>query len=129
MTKEERQAYYQSHKAQFKEYQKRYKTQRYEYQIKYRYGITFEEFLEKVVDQEGKCKICEKSMTFGKGRHAACVDHNHGCCPGKRSCGKCIRGIICSSCNKLLGLSYDNISILKKAIVYLDGDQCLVKSD
>lgn len=28
-----------------------------------------------------------------------CIDHNHSCCNGEFSCGKCIRGILCRGCN------------------------------
>jgi len=28
------------------------------------------------------------------------VDHDHNCCNGVKSCGKCVRGIICNRCNK-----------------------------
>ena len=27
------------------------------------------------------------------------VDHDHACCPGFKSCGACVRGVICNSCN------------------------------
>ena len=32
-----------------------------------------------------------------------CIDHDHSCCPESRSCGQCIRGVICSGCNTMLG--------------------------
>lgn len=42
------------------------------------------------------CPLCDRNQ-------ARCVDHDHKCCSGKVSCGKCVRGLICSPCNKFLG--------------------------
>ncbi|SRR6266481_5757114 len=40
------------------------------------------------------------------------VDHNHACCAGVRSCGECVRGILCSRCNTVLGLLEEDYKLL-----------------
>ncbi|MCO4698461.1 hypothetical protein LRR80_04540 [Streptomyces sp. RO-S4] len=60
------------------------------------YSVT-KEFIEALLLlQEGRCAVCRAA---GSGRRALDIDHDHGCCPGRRSCGECVRGLVCSSCN------------------------------
>lgn len=60
------------------------------------------------------CEICGREA---KSLH---IDHDHGCCSAQaRSCGKCIRGMICRNCNMGLGLLQDNADVLEKAAAYL----------
>ncbi len=67
--------------------------------LKNTYGITPEQYDQLLADQGGACAICEQPA---KGRRLH-VDHDHFCCPGKRSCGKCLRGLLCAACNVKLG--------------------------
>ena len=72
------------------------------------------------IDQKGKCAICGSKDTGRKSDKYFQIDHDHSCCKGGKSCGKCIRGLLCANCNNGLGRFRDNIELLKNAIAYLE---------
>lgn len=77
-----------------------------------RHNITkdlYDRLLEKY---NGMCWIC-------KNKNATHIDHDHLCCSESWSCGKCIRGVLCSNCNTAIGLLGDDIILLKNAIAYI----------
>jgi|SRR5690349_2746341 len=75
------------------------------------YNRTVEWFDQTFKEQEGRCAIC--------GREAALsVDHDHNCCPGEKSCGECVRGLLCTICNRDLG-RYENADWRAKMDAYL----------
>lgn len=59
------------------------------------------------------CAACGKPI-----RSKPCIDHNHDCCPGPVSCGKCVRGILHPDCNRTL-IGRFGIDQLLKAARYL----------
>jgi hypothetical protein len=70
-----------------------------------RYGITEAQYLQMLEDQGYACAICGRP--FGEDDRV-CWDHDHSCCPvpasgHTRSCGKCLRGLLCVQCNTRLG--------------------------
>lgn len=82
----------------------------------YKYGLTAAEY-DAMFEAQGRvCAICG---TDDPGR-SFCIDHDHSCCPGDKSCGKCIRGIICDPCNTGLGRFRDSADLLRKAADYLE---------
>jgi hypothetical protein len=82
-----------------------------------KYNLTLEDYHNLLQSQDFSCKICkQKDTTF---RKRLSVDHDHGCCPGEGSCGKCIRGLLCHHCNAALGNAKDSIETLQRMIDYL----------
>lgn len=85
--------------------------------IKRKYNMEQDEFYLYWVAQKGKCFICGIDMTAPKKKRgqdltSVSVDHCH-------TTGK-VRGLLCSGCNKGIGLLKDDIQILKNAIKYLE---------
>lgn len=78
------------------------------------FGLSPEDFESMQASQNNACAICR--VIFERTPH---IDHNHACCVGKKSCGKCIRGLLCHHCNAGLGNFKDTIELLLKAIQYL----------
>lgn len=72
---------------------------------------------EDVLRRQGGCGICGK--VDGEDKYLS-VDHDHSCCPGDRSCGICVRGLLCSRHNRALGLLGDSVESVKKALIYLE---------
>lgn len=87
-------------------------------QIRYSYNIDLDQYNRLLSKQNGVCGIC-KSADPGCGRKYLCVDHDHSCCPGEKSCGNCIRGLLCDRCNRGLGQFNDSAGIISNAIEYL----------
>lgn len=80
-----------------------------------RHGITQDQFSSLLKTNNGCCWICDAKPDDSR----LCIDHDHSCCSGPYSCGKCIRGLLCSNCNKMVGhFEKGNINI-KKIISYL----------
>ena len=77
------------------------------------YRMTIDDFSRMHQEQGGKCAVCRLSRKL-------VVDHDHSCCPGKTTCGKCVRALVCSRCNTLLGMSGDNKNLLFSAAEYIE---------
>lgn len=70
-----------------------------------RLGITEEEFNQMLEAQGYACAMCREPFAEGQRINS---DHDHNCCPKQpkataKTCGKCIRGLLCFRCNTALG--------------------------
>ena len=85
------------------------------YHLKQRYGLSLEDYLARLEAQGGGCAVCGASP----GARIMHVDHDHACCPGEQTCGRCIRGILCQDCNRGLGMFQDDAELLMAAAAYV----------
>lgn len=81
-----------------------------------KYGLLSGEFERLNSAQDEVCSICKQPEVNGK---RLSLDHDHACCSGKRSCGKCIRGLLCCKCNIAIGRFRDSVEHLLSAAKYL----------
>ena len=77
--------------------------------LKLNYGLTEKDYDEILIRQNNVCALCKNTC---KVYPVLCVDHDHATDK--------IRGLLCSNCNKALGLFKDNVETLKIAISYLE---------
>lgn len=82
-----------------------------------RYGITPERYEEMLASQNGGCAVCGELP----GNKRLAVDHDHSCCPEQRkSCGKCVRGLLCDGCNMAIGKMKESAERLYRAAIYVE---------
>lgn len=93
------------------------------------YGISRDQYDALLAEQGGVCAACRQPETAKNKRgdvRMLSVDHDHACCPGGTSlktCGKCVRGLLCTKCNTALGLFNDDVRLLQMASEYLHAYQ------
>lgn len=83
-------------------------------ELKRAFGITADDYDKMLLKQNGVCCICKKHRVASNKYHMT-VDHCH-------KTGK-IRGILCTWCNRGIGLFEDNIEFLENAKIYIKGSQ------
>ncbi|AID58907.1 recombination endonuclease VII [Mycobacterium phage Gaia] len=80
------------------------------------YSITAEQYAAILEIQGGVCGWCGRANGRTK---ALSVDHDHSCCDGPTSCGRCVRGILCGPCNVHLGYIRDSKEAVERIAEYL----------
>lgn len=84
-------------------------------ELRYKYGISFEQYTEMLLEQRGICAICGKPETcMGNNGEVKTLSVDYDHVTNK------VRGLLCDYCNKMLGFSEDNPDNLIKGAKYLE---------
>lgn len=97
-------------KAYLADYRAKNHARIYERRLSYAFGITLDEYNSMLEAQGGTCAIC-KGPPRGKSWRRLVVDHCH--VTGQ------LRGLLCDTCNRTLGLLHDNLQVAQAAASYL----------
>lgn len=99
-------------KSKVREYNRNNPTAKLSQHLK-EYGMTIDDYNDLLQKQGYRCAICGCKVDDQETLNSRplCVDHNH-------VAGN-VRGLLCNSCNFVLGHVKDNISILENAVKYL----------
>jgi len=81
------------------------------YVLKSKYGLTLQEWEMMVLTQRNSCALCQKEF---KNRRSINVDHCH-------KTGK-VRGLLCTPCNRGIGVLGDDEEGLERALKYVLGE-------
>ncbi|MGW6255467.1 endonuclease VII domain-containing protein [Streptomyces sp. NPDC055085] len=87
------------------------------------YGLADGDYDRLYTFQGGRCALCR--VATGAAKRLA-VDHDHRCCNSPSSCGDCVRGLLCSVCNRFLGRVRDDKAFFRRALSYLAAPPALV---
>lgn len=81
-----------------------------------RYGLDEQSFTELLDSQGGRCAVCSSHEPGGRWNQWH-VDHDHGA----EAIGLMhVRGLVCESCNFVLGHAKDDAETLRRAAAYLE---------
>lgn len=86
----------------------------------HKYGLTLDVFDLMLENQDNRCAICRTDNPVGDGNTTTrksfsfAVDHCH-------DTGR-VRGLLCNPCNRGLGFFKDDLTLLAKAVQYLEGN-------
>jgi len=103
------------HKKWFAQNKEKLKVYRRAADLKKNYGVSLDQYNDMLVFQNALCAICHKPETQVHHKtgfpYSLAVDHCH-------KTNK-VRELLCSNCNRTLGMVNDNIELMQKMIEYV----------
>lgn len=89
---------------------------RHEARVMDQYGLSSGDYDRLLASQGGRCALCPAKGLYKR----LAIDHDHKCCAGPYSCGKCVRGLLCGNCNSILGRWRDDADRFRAGAAYLE---------
>lgn len=84
------------------------------------FGLTQEDYDRLCEEQEHRCAICRRQDFGASTKKRWSLDHDHNT--------NKFRGLLCHTCNLLLGYAKDDVGTLRHAIEYLEKHSCSTSS-
>ena len=106
------------------EWERGNRERRRDYQVERVYNVSPDRYTALLNSQGGVCAICRKpeSRTNRDGvPNRLSIDHDHSCCPRGSSCGACVRGLLCTTCNVSIA-PFEEPATLERLVKYLTGN-------
>lgn len=91
--------------------------------LRRQYQMTLEDYRALLAAQGGGCAVCgatEPGGGAGSNIDGFSVDHDHSCCPGKVTCGKCVRALLCNRCNLSIGRLGDSLDVFRRIVEVME---------
>lgn len=91
------------------------------------YGLSVDDYIGLLESQGGRCAICRTDFPGRRGVWP--IDHDGDCCPidycnsNSPACGKCVRGLLCFTCNSGIAHLKHDPAVLIAAAEYLKSYQ------
>lgn len=82
------------------------------HRLKTKYKLSKEAFFLLLLKQANRCAICKVEFDLNIKPLTPHVDHDHRLDQ--------VRGLLCQSCNTMLGMAKDSVDTLNNAVVYLN---------
>jgi hypothetical protein len=81
------------------------------------YRLREEDYLRMKADQSNLCPVCGDELPADL---SAIVDHDHNCCPETKTCGVCVRALLHTRCNTLVGYVEKQPAHVQRALSYIE---------
>jgi hypothetical protein len=95
------------------------------FKLKANFNITSDQFVWLRHIQGDACFMCGEPEVRIDSRTGSvmnlAIDHDHRCCPERgKSCGKCVRHLLCSACNVMVGFAELKSKVVHRFADYID---------